>query len=215
MKKIFTLLFILLVTVGAFAQNFHFGLKVAPSITWVKPDTKPYSSAGVDVGFNYGIITDFGFTENYSFSTGIDVSYKGGCLDYVDTITTSTTDYRLQYIEIPLTLKMRTNEIGYITYFGQFGFAPGINLRARADITSTTTVNNTTTIINLEDEDIKDDINVFSTSMIIAIGMEYSLGGKTSFMAGFTFNNGFIDILDDKDSKAITNYLALTLGVLF
>ena len=30
--------------------------------------------------------------------------------------------YRLQYVNIPILLKMRTNEIGYMTYFGAIGF---------------------------------------------------------------------------------------------
>jgi len=30
--------------------------------------------------------------------------------------------YNLKYVEIPLSLKLRTNEIGYLTYYGNFGF---------------------------------------------------------------------------------------------
>ena len=39
---------------------------------------------------------------------------------------------KLKYLEIPLTLRLRTNEIGYITYWVQVGVGLGFNIKARA-----------------------------------------------------------------------------------
>jgi len=86
-----------------------------------------------------------------------------------------------------------------------------------------------------EDEEIKDDINLFRTSLIVAAGIEYNLSGKTSILAGFTFNNGFSDVLNRDgvklnesgnpeifngkpqtfELKGFNNFVALNVGVLF
>ena len=60
----------------------------------------------------------------------------------------------------------------------------------------------------------KDNINYLNVSMIIGGGTEYTLSGSTVLLAGLQFNNGFLDVFDD-DSKVNSNYLALTLGILF
>ena len=72
----------------------------------------------------------------------------------------------------------------------------------------------------LEDEDIKDDINVFKAGLIIGGGLEYNFAGTTSVLAGITYNNSFTNILNDvefngKKAKVYSDYIELTLGVFF
>ena len=93
--------------------------------------------------------------------------------------------------------------------------------------------------LTVEDEDIKDDINLFRTSLIIGGGIEYSLSGTTAIIAGITYNNGFSNSLnnkgvltDDRDAvvyegtgsskkpkeyelKGMVNYFELNIGILF
>jgi hypothetical protein len=130
--------------------------------------------------------------------------------------------YVVKYIEIPLMLKMKTNEIGYITYFGQFGFGTSFNLSAKAndDFVYETTGDNET--ITNPDVDVKDDVRFLKESLIIGLGIEYSLGGTTSVIAGINFNNGFSNILKGKndinseiEEEAISNYLEINVGILF
>jgi hypothetical protein len=173
-------------------SKFNFGLKLSPTLAWFKPSGE-IKGDGAKIGFAYGLVADINFTANYAFETGIDVTYRGGKIKYDFDKKASST---LQYIELPLTLKLKTNEIGYMTYFGKFGFAPGVNIRATGDIS-------------------KSDINVPNLALIVGLGTQYSLGGKTSLLVGVTFNNGFLDVLKLKEAKATTNFLALDLGVMF
>jgi opacity protein-like surface antigen len=224
MKKALLFFALAFIVTTAWSQssdsNFRFGVKVQPALAWFRvdaPDEVNLESDGLPFGFGYGLITDFKFTERYAFSTGVEIAYRGGKLkySYKDTAGTSTTvknKLSLQFIEIPLTLKLRTNEIGYMTYFFQVGVAPGYAIRTRGDIT----VNDK---LIEENEDISGQINEFNLSMIIGAGAEYNLSGSTSLLFGLTFNNGFLDLLDDKnyngEVKGNSNYLALMLGVLF
>ncbi len=224
MKKIFvliTVLFFVVANLNAQSdQKFHFGLKASPSLAWISSDSKGFVSNGSKLGFTYGLITEFNFSDHYAFATGIDITYRGGNSKYSFSLNDSTsvveTKYSLQYIEIPLTLKLKTNEIGYFTYFLQFGLAPGFNIRSRADKKTTTQVGSHPAVSSEDtDVDISSTINNLNVSMIIGGGVEYTLSGSTVLLAGISFNNGFLDIIDGDAIKANSNYLGLTIGVLF
>jgi hypothetical protein len=186
----------------------------------MKTDTKGLSSDGSRVGFIYGLMAEFNFGGNYAFATGIDVAYRGGKFKQSvitgDTTTNISSTDNLEYIEIPLTLKFKTNEIGMKTYYLQAGVSPGFNIRARADYSTTTQISGgSSNSTSSTDNNISSSINSFNLSMVIGGGLEFSLSGNTAFMAGITFSNGLLDVLDDSNTKADSNYLALTLGVLF
>ncbi len=231
MKKLLVIVFLLTIPAKIFAQDqqsFHFGFKITPSLAWLKSSTKGYESDGSKFGFSYGLITEFNFADRYAFATGLDVTYRGGKLKSEENLKTvnlnedssiiTTSNYTLQYLEIPLTLKLKTNEIGSIVYFVQLGVAPGINLSAKRSFESSTqtTVGGILYNTSEEEEDIdcQDQINNFNLSMIIGGGLEYTLSGQTVLLAGIQFNNGFLDSFDG-NPKILTNYLGLTLGVLF
>ncbi len=230
MKKITVIaLFILTAFISKAQDNegLHFGLKVSPALAWLRTDTKGVESNGSKFGFNYGLITEFNFSDHYAFATGLDVTYRGGNLRLSNdttiggtrTVSTSDNKITLQYIELPITLKLKTNEIGYFTYYLQAGLAPGINIRARSDYkssTQTTPSGGTTVTSNSEstDNDIQPNTNTFNLSMLIGGGIEYTLSGSTVLLVGIQFNNGFLDV-DDTGAKVTSNLIGLTVGVLF
>lgn len=237
MKKIFRILFLMFISSQlTFAQGsdpvFHFGLKVLPNLGWIKTDDTSVKGDGSKLGFAYGLVTEFRFADNYAFATGLDVTYRNAKLkgeensiinDSISSKTISKASMKLQYIEIPLTLKLKTNEIGYFRYFLQIGVAPAFKIRARGDVSGTTattkTVGTTTTDLGTEtfDEenvDIKDDINNLNISMVVSGGVEYNLSGNTNLVLGLVFNNGFSDIADG-DLKQKSNFFGLSVGVLF
>ena len=230
MKKLLLIASFILGSISIFAQEepaFHFGVKASPSLAWLRSDTKGYASDGSKFGFSYGLITDFNFASKYAFSTGIDITYRGGKFKTVqelktkvneDSVISTSASYVLQYLEIPITLKLKTNEIGSVTYYVQVGVAPGINIRARKNYASSTqtTVLGTKYTTTAEENklDAQNEINSLNLSMIIGGGVEYTLSGQTVLVGGIQFNNGFLDVFDDTP-KVNSNYLALTLGILF
>ena len=228
MKKLFICFTISALTTSAYAQSsgstFHFGVKAQPALAWLRvdaPSGTDLTSDGLPFGFGYGFIADFNFSDRYSFSTGLEIAYRGGKTKYAETDNSSGVpvthvtkkNYTLQFIELPLTLKLRSNEIGYMTYFFQAGIAPGYAIRTRAEI-------KVDDVVTEKHADAGNDINEFNLSMIIAAGAEYNISGNTSLLFGLCFNNGFLDVLDDSPYhgarvKGNSNYLALTVGILF
>jgi opacity protein-like surface antigen len=210
MKKV-TIVFTLLVFIAGFVngqesqQKLHFGLKLAPVLSWTNIEVDGFEDDGSSVGFVYGLMTDFRFTDNYSFSTGLELSQrKGNSKTDIYSVKTN-----LQYIDIPVSLKLNTNQIGYMKYFGKFGFIPGFNVKASQDIDY---VNPDTPDEN--DKKIGSDINIFNVGLIVGAGAEYNISGDTSIMVELLYNNGFIDVFKD-DGQLKTSYFALNLGVYF
>lgn len=236
MNKAFALLTAaLLGTVSASAQDgVRFGLKLSPNMGWIRSDTKGFESSGSALGFTFGLLTEFpiGASGNYRFATGLNLNNTAGkwknTFSYQDAINgpMKTTDLettaKLQYIELPLTVKLMTNEIGYMRYFAQVGFGNAVNIRARADQKLPTYDQSGAYVTGFTEEkgeDISDNVALYRASLIVGAGMEYNFSGNTSLLVGVTYNNGFTNVLnvkvDDKKVKAVSNYLELTLGVFF
>ncbi|MBC8146881.1 MAG: PorT family protein [Bacteroidetes bacterium] len=233
MKKLIVLFVaIIFISNANYAQKenktFKFGLKATPTFAWLKPDNNAYKRDGLGLGFAWGAMGEFYIASNYALCSGFNFTYTGGSLKYphkqlvTDSLIEGTLSrkYNAKYIEIPLVLKMKTNEIGYFSYYGLFGIGSSFNLSAKAkdDFSYPGLGGGQLTI---DDVDIKKDVSFFRESLIIGLGIEYSLGGTTSLMGGITFNNGFTDILKGKNSidateeKAISNYIELNIGILF
>ena len=192
-------------------SDFRFGLKAMPTLVWLKSDTKGVSNDGTKLTFSWGFLAEYYFADNYAIASGVELVSRGGKTRVLDTLY----NYRLKYIDLPINIKMRTNEIGYIRYFGQFGFTPGINIGAKANIESKS--------FSKKDEDVKSEIAPINVALNIGLGIEYSLGGNTALVISANFNNGFLDISkkhkdangNNVDNKIISNYVALNVGVLF
>jgi len=247
MKKYFCLILFL----GIFASNYaqdeqrvRFGFTASPIFSWLQPDGQYLENEGTRLGLQYGIIADFIIDENnkYAFSTGVMVDNIGGSVrdrqfHNGDTLVTEfgdvKTTYKLQYLNVPLTLKLKTNEIGYLTYFGQFGLDLGFNLKGRRDVEG----NYNGASIDEQGIDIISDIVPIRTALRVEAGAEYNLSGSTNLMVGLAWNNGLTNVLDfnqlesDADGrpvftdngvlqqgpklKAINNYFSLNLALFF
>lgn len=232
--KVLFLSAFLIIGFQLFSQTkpFRFGLKVAPNIGWISPDTEDYENDGALGGFSWGFISDITILENYFFGTGFNVGYLNGKLNYPyqeviisesDTITNQGTlnrIYHLRYIDVPLTLKMKTSKFEKVQVYGQIGFSLGFNVKAKSTDTFTYKEGN----VEKSDESegsISDEITFVRGSLLLGGGIEYFVDNSTSIVVGVTYSNGISNVLkgynpvNKQDQKAIPSYLELTLGVIF
>lgn len=222
MKKIIlSTLFFCAILATVQAQEFRFGLTASPVFDWARVDGGLYEGEGTKVGFQYGLIFDqtIGSVERYAFSTGIIINYANTGVSVTDTATdiTGTWSARSQYLEIPLTIRLRTNEINYFSYYGQFGLTPGFCIKSRGDLV----VDNVTIAedVNLREKDnlTGSQYQLFNVSLTLGIGAEYSIAENTNILAGIFFQNGFANFIDDDvdDNNAYLKQIGIRLGVLF
>lgn len=206
MKKLVALILVtmFITTANADDRSFRFGLTLSPNIGWFNPDLNGLSNDGVRLGYSFGLMGDFRLGDNYAISTGLNVLNMGGSIQYPDVHlpdtdnfssaspgqTTATLAYR--YVDIPFTIKMKTNEIGYMTYFGQFGLGTSVNIRSRADLV-TRSIMTSRESYSVEGIDVSSQTPLLRMGLIIGLGAEYNLSGNTRIMFGVTYNNSIFN----------------------
>lgn len=205
---------------SAKAQNdgggkFHFGLKASPSYNWMKTDGTGLENDGGSIGLSYGLMTEFAISKNYAFATGLEITYRGGKYNFNSAATGDVSfKQKLQYVEVPIGLKLKTNEIGYIKYYGLFGVLPGVLVKAKQDVDFESTL-----FEDKENNGNQSKFYAFNAHLNVGAGIEYNLGGNTSFTAGIHYNNGLMDIYkgsdDEPSAQFRTDGIVLNIGIFF
>jgi len=218
-KKTGIILFVLFnISILSGQEGLRLGVNLDPMASWLSPKSNMIDNDGARPGISGGLMLEYYFHQNYGFATGLNIGALGGSLKYEEPVSIKTGDntsvlleeqstvvFNLSYISVPLGLKLKTNEIGYFTYFAQLGFNQLINIGARASSTGN----------GLNKDNVPEETNLFNMTYYFGGGLEYNIGGQTSLVAGIIFNNGFIDVLSNNDHKAVSNFLTLRVGVLF
>jgi len=198
----------LLICVMTNAQNekrTRLGFVLSPQISWLNSDISDVSSNGSLFGYNFGLTMDRFFETNYAFTTGLTINTTGGKLTYNTTDDLGqpeviNTTYRLKYLEVPLALKLLTNDFHRSRYYGQFGLFGQFNIKASDENGNSK----------------NSEVNFFDMGYQLGGGMEYSLGGDTYLTIGILFANGFLDVTDYKiDDKASLKRFVFQFGVIF
>jgi len=223
MKKVLGLLLLLSITTTLFAQrdlfpdySFRLGLTAHPNFGFMKAENG--KGNGTSLGFTYGLLGDFNFAENYSFSTGLTITTINGKTTEINAmpyhaVVSSTAPiaynlkYKMQYVEIPLTIKLKTANIDNMRWYGQFGLSNDFRIGSTQNA-------------EVEGREVANDVNsskytnFYRAGVIIGGGAEFDLDGKTSVMTGLTLNNGFTNV-SSYGEKVRNHFVALNIGVFF
>lgn len=212
------ILFMFLLTFTAektYAQKrISFGIHADPLAGWFTSDNKDVINKGTRPCLNFGLTFNRYFTENYAFSTGLNLITAGGRLSYNDTVTMALNNpttilpgndviYNIKYLSIPLGLKLQSNQIGYITFFTDIGIDPKFVLGGKAEIPE----------MGIEKENATAELKDFNMGYHVTAGIEYSLGGTTAIALGLTFDSNFIDITEDTVDQPLDKILHKMLGI--
>lgn len=229
---VLVLLVVLSTNLSAQQKPFKFGFKIAPAVSWMSPDAKDYEGGGSGFTFAWGFISDFTLMDNYYVSTGFNMSYFQGKLMYphsyeLENITydgTMNRTYNLRYIEVPLALKMKTNElVDNFLFFGMIGVNTGFKIRSKANdsFKGYNDILEDSHSYSEEQVDIRDETSAVKASLLVGAGTEYVVDESISIIIGINFNNGFTNVLKGKntsngvEARAVPYYFELNLGVIF
>lgn len=222
MKKLIGML-LLLFTFDANSQsvlplNYGFKLGLTAHPTFGMISAANGKSNGTNFGFSYGLMGDFNFSEHYSLNTALTVTTINGksteinAMPYHAAVSSTVPvaydlKYKMQYIEIPLLIKLKTSKIKEIEWFGQFGLSNDFNIKARQDAKN-------------ENGTLADDVNssdwtrFYRAGLVIGGGGEFNLDEHTSLVGGISFNNGLTNITKSKNTVR-NHFVSLNLGVFF
>jgi hypothetical protein len=210
-----------LISLGAIGQDssIKLGIKLAPTfgstrIVLDDPDVT-IDNDGAALKMTFGLVVDKELAENYVFSTGLmyipktvnislnpDNTYTGDPLN-------DSESYKLQYLQIPATLKLFTNEVSpdMRVYF-QLGTALEIKLYEEADA-------------ELVIQESIDAFQTFNLPIILGMGMEYRAGVNTVLFGGLSYQRGLTNIVKNTNVNFAdelfikSTLLSIDLGVKF
>jgi hypothetical protein len=203
MKKLTVVALIMFGTLVANAQDkkVRLGLKASPSIAWNRinsqSNTVTTSGDGVRVKFGMGVIVDYYLGENYALGFGINYATKGAGFTFNNpSLGNGTINYKLQYIELPITLKLFTNEISddLILYF-QVGGTLNANIQSKGtyEFVNPGMGTNTKNVTSLSGGDNK--IMLPEVSGLFSAGIEKKMSANTIIVIGATYNRGLTNVI--------------------
>ncbi len=219
MKKLFIIVIASLLAIQVEAQGVSGGLHVGTNVSWLSVDHKKADSDGAKLGFNFDAFVDFKLTDNFVFTTGLGVLSNGGSVKYdigsefswddadYSVSSPAKITYKLQHLEIPLSIKGQTQEIGYVTYFAKLGTSLSFAYRVRSDIEATSVLykGTATPADDTSDLNIKENINPFNVGWHVGAGADYSLGGTTALTAEILFSQSLLPIAKENVTKSSIN----------
>ncbi len=213
MRK-FLLIFLLSTLSFTGFSQFKIGFQASPILSTNRVeydgDDANISSDGSGIRIAIGPIVDIELTEHYYVSTGILFASKRAGIE--GSVPGSgfppvREEYNLQYVQIPATLKLFTNEVAldkriYFQFGGQFEF-------------------------NVKEEPAKEeysaieDFRLFDLGIMAGLGMEYKLGVNTIIFGGLSYHRGLINAISEVpagsngDLSLKNDYIGLNFGVKF
>lgn len=233
---IFVINLCVLGTLSGQLERWRFGFQASPSLSWMSANDKLINSSGTNLGIRIGTTAEYYLNENYVLTTGLQLHFnhggqllhdEGGDLwpdadlssdEYSALPNGVKLRYHLQYLEIPISFRMRTNEIGYWRFFAE---APILQLniltRARGDIEGPS-------VAMSLGEEIREEVRLLGISYGFGVGGEYSLTEHISLITGLFYHRIFTDVTSDngrkfsgeaEDSRGTPGAVVLKAGILF
>lgn len=198
------------------------GITATPAINWLSPGNSNFmSSNGVSLKAGIGLTADFRLTDIIWLHTGLEYTGMGGKLAYksADTVgyyygggtikntalsplivnPSGALPYRLLerkynsgFIHIPVGFKLKTKEIGMLTYFGQIGGDLYVKTSAKGDdkVSNDFTANTTSSFTK---SDLNSVVNFFNAGIHLGAGTEYRFSGSTCLIGSITYQHSVLN----------------------
>ena len=197
----------LLASTPAFSQV-KLGLKFTPVVSVARINdldtATTWSTNATAVRFIFGPVIDVAFSDNYYFSTGLWYTPKRYTAR--PTGQTSLDARHAQFLQLPLTLKLYTDEVGLDTriYFQIGGLGE----------------------VKISDNDQALDLNYVppinrvNASALLSAGVEYRWGFNTTVFGGISYQRGLVNVVSggiggDPSYDLKSDLIGIDLGLKF
>lgn len=189
MKRILLVFFFLSVLTSAQAQ-ISVGLKLAPALSFNRMSTEEldhrFDPDGLGGRFVFGPVFDYYLGENYDFHTAVLFVPKRVGITVVDEVndTTWSESYKLQYIQIPVALKMYTDEVAHDKkiYFIVGGL---LDIKIFEEAIDPANV-------------LIDRFKFADVSAVLGAGLQTRIGSGTLLETGFSYCRGLSNVTKDR-----------------
>lgn len=212
MKRSILLLFVL-GSLTLQAQQFRYGFSIAPTRNVLALETDLYDDpAPTFSGFQYGLLFQQTFlkSEMLAITAGFNLNYaESGLVSTNANAQGSDKEWivRARYIEIPVTLQLRTPELGSFVFYGEGGFAYGKCFRAIGDYLETTNSGSTTGDKDLDYFDRNTSNNGITylpgnSGIQLGLGAEFKISDGARLVVGAFHQRGLQSVYEDNNDKS-------------
>ncbi len=204
------LLLAMSLTASAQYKGFAFGLKMGPGFDWTGSSTGAAVNEGLRTGFGVGLVAEYYFADNYAIVTGVNVNMNRGHYSFdnaykveKDSLVFYSVDryYKATVYEIPLMLKMVTNDIANLPLrvYAQVGAGVGYAQKVKVK----------DSYLNVTGEEFVPTNKEFSNlraSLKIGTGAQYAIDESTRVFAGVYFSHDFVNNINSITPNHYKNY---------
>jgi Outer membrane protein beta-barrel domain len=191
MKKytILVLVGLMLGTTVVRAQG-RLGIKMSPGASFGRVYTSPpnveVSSAGAALGFKLGVIYDYPIQDNCCIGTGLFHVTQRLAVKNEELSFAINEAHVLQYLQIPLLLKLYTSELALDTrLYVALGGLGQIKINER-----------NTALQKTQKTSFIETFRSWSFAGLLEIGMEYDIGLSTSVFGGISYQRGLSSVIE-------------------
>lgn len=210
-KYIISALLILSFSSVLFSQEYRIGIKLAPTLSNVRTSVGDGGTSlerdGSAVKFLLGAFVDIPFKENYFFHGGVNFASKATKISAQNGLSAMRMEeYDHEYLQIPLLLKLYTNELMLDTrLFFNFGVIPEIRLNTSSEDPGNLLIT---------------EFSDFDLAGNFGGGVERSIGVNTRIFAGLNYNIGFLNTVKAQSTAyneftIKSNLFSLEIGIKF
>lgn len=221
---------------GGRFNNMSIGFKFSPAITFVSfegvKNFKGMSDGAAKINMTVGPVADFYFAQKYAFSTGLWYTVKGVSYNIYnsfydtdvfvqkpltkDEIRANAAEFNLQYLQIPVSLKIFSDQVTPgMPFYIQFGGTLDINIAEKP-------VNYAKNALVQYRDRVSPNSGVFGfgeANLLLGAGFEKKLGtGTDAFFFGLQYQRGLSEINRGSsfaDMITKTNQLVIDFGLKF
>jgi len=238
-QKLISLSLYLVFACNLLAQenNIEFGLGTTPFISWISPSNKAISNGGANPSFGFGAKINYNLSSKYAFGFEINLQNIGASLkadnavvrhhNINDTVSNFGINYNLQYLDLPIFIKMHTVPQNNRSFYGEFGGSLGFLLKQRGDVNSDK-YNKDDINLSEPDEDDKFDLkstnnaesynitaNKLRAGLMFGAGVNLHLSNSSRVELGLRYHMGLTDLLSEDKWTANSNGIGLNIGFIF
>ena len=227
MKKEIVILCFYVLGMTAFAQkgaDVRLGMQLTPTLAWLSTDEKGLVEPdGAAMGYSFGLISDWFFSDNYAFATGVFMNAMGASAIYGDLMQIETKNDGLidldgqvtlmpTYLEVPLGFKFLTKEFNRTKFVGQCGYNQFVLLGAK--------LRQSDGVPDLDKKDIGVEFTKLMSAYHFGFGLEYALGGDVYLTASVLATMGLNDVTKSFSTTNIDpvnklNSVNFKIGIIF
>ncbi|HNV98551.1 MAG TPA: outer membrane beta-barrel protein [Chitinophagales bacterium] len=195
------------------AQSFRFGASVAPAVNFWIVEGDNYLPADNKFGFQLGGELDYaiGETGRFAIASGLRFTSVPGGFEQNPTSQSYAGkywDFKTTTLDLPIMVRLRSNEMGKSVIFLQYGVTMGFTLSSSV-------------VLNDGKGGGEDyEYQSSNTSLTMGAGLEYNMNDHMTLMFTTFFQNGVKNMVvytknDDSDSRYFPQQIGLRASVLF